>query len=550
MTSDLDREHLACVDRRRRLVNHYDANLFSFRPALLTPEEFAEVVLDFTRWDEFRFDTVMWDINGGKACYPSRFLPHYPSLQEWLDDGNDFLSHIVSGSRDRDLEVFLSYRMNSGADPNFDQVTLKSDHEDWLIDFNEDPEAPPKRYLERLDGEIPQQKWDYANPELRAFQVAVLRELATNYDLDGLHLDFARSPPFMHVGHQWEQRDHLTAFMRDARSMMRQRAEERGRPLLLAVRIAETIEGCHFDGIDIETWVEEGLVDLLILGCRTFDVDLLAFRRLVASTPVKLYPTHDNHHSSDGYKCTPLRLLRGIASNWWHQGADGIGVFNFTCTDDTAVDSIPGLRQKPVSPCHRQDWDANRTFLSEADDPAKLAGKPKTYALQRRAGGAPWEFGYPEDGIKWDQGFQNANPFAPLPARIGQHGTDTTFFHLDVGEGTPGLEGCEGRLRVLVSDESADAGGGTDRIESGLIRRNPYVWGEGRWTVPLTGDAAERLQVRINNLPLSCSGVEEGWLVYPVRPAQLATGTNLLTLRLEGGDEAISVEKVELDLNF
>ena len=53
-------------------------------------------------------------------------------------------------------------------------------------------------------------------------------------------------------------------------------------------------------------------------------------------------------------------------------------------------------------------------------------------------------------------------------------------------------------------------------IESGLIRRNPYVWGDGRHTEPVTGETAERLEVKVNNLRLSCGGVEEGWLVYPV----------------------------------
>jgi hypothetical protein len=33
----------------------------------------------------------------------------------------------------------------------------------------------------------------------------------------------------------------------------------------LLCRVPETIVGCHFDGIDIERWVSEGLVDFLAL---------------------------------------------------------------------------------------------------------------------------------------------------------------------------------------------------------------------------------------------------------------------------------------------
>ena len=71
-------EHTRAVNRPRRLINHYDAGLLLYQPSVLSPEAFAEVVLDFTRWGEFSFDAVLWDINGGKACYPSKVVPHYP----------------------------------------------------------------------------------------------------------------------------------------------------------------------------------------------------------------------------------------------------------------------------------------------------------------------------------------------------------------------------------------------------------------------------------------------------------------------------------------
>ena len=47
---------------------------------------------------------------------------------------------------------------------------------------------------------------------------------------------------------------------------------------------------------------------------------------------------------------------------------------------------------------------------------------------------------------------------------------------------------------------------------------------------------------------LRLAAVEEGWLVYPVAGVVLASGENLLTVKLEQGSEGISIEKVELDL--
>ena len=153
------------------------------------------------------------------ACYPSKFIPHYPGMKDWLDAGNDFLPDVVSRSRDLGLEVFFSFRVNSGQDPNFDSVSFKDENEGRLLNFNEDPDGLPQLFFRRLDGQVNQLKWDYANPAVRDYQVSALRELAT-YDIDGIQLDFARHAPYVHVGHQWELREHVTRFMRDVRSMM------------------------------------------------------------------------------------------------------------------------------------------------------------------------------------------------------------------------------------------------------------------------------------------------------------------------------------------
>ena len=165
---------------------------------------------------------------------------------------------------------------------------------------------------------------------MRQYKVAVLREVAERYDLDGINLDFGRHPPFLPTGQQWEHREALTDFVRQVRLMLQGVAERRGRPFLLSVRVADTVPGCHFDGMDMETWVRQNLVDMIVIGTRSIQVDLAGFKRITAGSHVKLYPCIDQHHSPDGYHAVPSpEFLRGVAANWWHQGADGIATFNF-----------------------------------------------------------------------------------------------------------------------------------------------------------------------------------------------------------------------------
>ena len=44
----------------------------------------------------------------------------------------------------------------------------------------------------------------------------------------------------------------MTAFLREAREALQECAAARGRPIILAVRVADTLPGCHFDGLDVE----------------------------------------------------------------------------------------------------------------------------------------------------------------------------------------------------------------------------------------------------------------------------------------------------------
>ena len=67
--------------------------------------------------------------------------------------------------------------------------------------------------------------------------------------------------------------------------------------------------GCHFDGMDVETWVRDFLVDILVVGTRTANADIAAFRHIVKGTPIKLYPSFDDHHSTDGYREPDLESL-------------------------------------------------------------------------------------------------------------------------------------------------------------------------------------------------------------------------------------------------
>jgi len=176
--------------------------------------------------------------------------------------------------------------------------------------------------------------------------VKVIRELAETYDFDGISIDFSRGPHSFPVGTQWLHRNLLTDFMGEIRKVILEVEKKRGRPLLLAVRVPMNIVGCQFDGIDIQRWAREKLADIFVLGCRSSEVDLTAFRSIAAGSGIKLYPCFDYVHTSDAYDYPSIELSRGIYANWWQQGADG--AYTFKCYEmDPAIAQRLGANRSP-----------------------------------------------------------------------------------------------------------------------------------------------------------------------------------------------------------
>ena len=569
----LSNEHVEAVNRRRRLINHYDAALYRYGAAPL--EATTEAIIEFSGWPGHQIDSVWWDVYGDWGCHPSELVEPFPSVREFLAAGNDPVESVIRESRRRGFEVFVSHRMNQAPDLNFldGPPRLQEEHPEWPINFNPDPAGDP---IYTVPWQETGCMWNYAVPEVHDHRKRVVCELAERYDTDGILLDWSRGCPHLPVGQQWVLRDCLTRCMRLLRRSLQEVAKRRGRPLIVAARVPETVQGCHFDGMDVEAWIDERLVDILVLGDRSLEVDIAAFRRLTTGSHIKLYPSYDDHHSSDGYKTAPIEVLRGVASNWQRQGADGIHLMNFLCSTPDALERVgflpAGQESTPNSPAWRRNAEAFRQIGAEDS----LRHLDKTFVVQRRAGGIPFIIGFPEEGHTQRIFYHLANMEASLPARLGQHGRGLTLLHLYVGDGLDAqAENVQSiALRVLLSDPNSSRPPGDQRVESAIVRRSTY--GESDCTtMPVARELLPRFEVRLNNVALGPAKIEEGWQVFSVHPSQMAGGVNLVGVRIatepvdqvcfdlvrcagstpppalpEPAVDDILIEKVELDIKY
>ena len=270
---NLSKQHIEAVNRTRRIALNFDVS-FATRVWIRghaegSVEELVEHLFDFTDRDGVVNDSIWWNWSeGNQVPYPSKYLPLFddPTFRRWVDEGIDIVELVHAATRRRGTESFYAHRMN-GSDNDlgpFSEIPMKVEHPEWMF---RTPWCTHEHHG----------YWNFALPQVRDYVVRNLREVAENYDFDGIDLDFARGVVFP-PGEAWINRDALTEFIRRLRRDLLEIAEGRGKPMLLSARVPETRAGCHFDGIDIETWVGDGLVDILALGVRSFEVDLPDFR--------------------------------------------------------------------------------------------------------------------------------------------------------------------------------------------------------------------------------------------------------------------------------
>jgi hypothetical protein len=278
-------------------------------------------------------------------------------VQRLIAEGNDPLTVVAEQGKADGMAIFASFRPCIGAGPPYEPYFAGKFWHDNL----------DKRILTQ-DGHVYVPNLSFAYSTVRRFVLDVIAE-ALERDIAGVTIDYLRHPPFFgfeppavasfKARHDvdppgpepevwWRHRAaYLTDMMRKARAILDQAEKRYGHRVRLAARVDHKN---HLEwGQDIETWIKEGVLDILIisqLGFGGFEIDLAPFRKMMKGTDCKLFvgeectlegrePTpEDERAEARGEKVevttrymTPVELCRR-ALRWYAEGADGIQFFN------------------------------------------------------------------------------------------------------------------------------------------------------------------------------------------------------------------------------
>ena len=353
--------------RRRRTIYFNDARhyyLFVFEPPITMEDAWRPVdEAAGTGVDTFSYGVA----RGDGLFYPSKigllfgediqpfeqaaYWRVWHNMQSLMDRGLDPLTVLIDRAHDKGMDFIASLRMGryGGMDPAHDVASGGR---------------------------------GFVNREVRDHQLAVLKELATEYATEGVELDFAAAPG----GSSFWLRDEdvaentpvMTEWVREVSSMVRGRPGEPGQ---VGARVYPTEEMCLGKGLDVRAWLKEGLVDYvvpmlyvdmildpdmpidwLVEAAHEADVSVYGMlqpyvRNEGTGAPERVYATAEN--------------TRAAAASFSARGVDGLYTW---------------FMRWPLG-------EAQRTTLTELGDPDLVKQGDKHYVLRRRSEPAT-ELGY------------------------------------------------------------------------------------------------------------------------------------------------------------
>lgn len=248
------------------------------------------------------------------------------ATQEFHKKGTDVLKMHIRFCRENNMEIFASFRMNDI-------------HDSYAI-F--EVLIPPWKNKNRdlLIGPFKSKKgtWsavNYAESKVRKIVTDHIFEIMENYDIDGLEMDFGRWPILFKATNEGNkasdaERKMMIDFLKKVKEHADSIGKKRGRKIILAMRVPESLSYCYDIGLDMQNIIKDKLVDIVIGGSyRDFDYNPIDFVKLCHKYGIPYYVSIETALMSpkNGYR-RKAESFRGRSMQGLAIGADGIYYFN------------------------------------------------------------------------------------------------------------------------------------------------------------------------------------------------------------------------------
>ncbi|HAB12968.1 MAG TPA: hypothetical protein DCE47_14885 [Planctomycetaceae bacterium] len=288
-----------------------------------------------------------------------RFLP-------MIESGTQPVEVLIDQSHKRGMIFIAGFRVND----NHAYLAKKQgvrlakfieEHPEWRLKGF--PDEPYYRLSAPLD-------FSFQGP--RDFLHSVIEEVVTRFDVDGIELCFRDHGYFQH-GTGRSRKQLMTGLVRRIRATVDKAGRSRGKRLLIGARVSPTLEECLFLGLDVPTWISEGLLDYVSpqdVMYADFNVPFEEFAALTRKSKCMLYPAMlpwSSLRARIRLNQQPLTQSnqRALAATMYGAGADGVAIYNHFTT----------MWHPPFYP-------QSLRFFHELRDPKRIAAGTRHYIFE------------------------------------------------------------------------------------------------------------------------------------------------------------------------
>jgi hypothetical protein len=319
------------------------------------------------------------------ALVPYDIRPHHQRMVPMMDEGMMPVEVFIDECHKHGMEFIAGFRMNDrhGHHPDhFKQ--LCEEKPDWVLrEYKPSWRGAPKESHEYGCS------LNYAVEGVREFLLSIMAEAVSRFDLDGLEFNYTRLVECFPRDQAAESAHIMTDFVRQARVMLRRKS---GKNLVLGVRVPQQMAGCLAWGLDVPTWIREGLVDYVApgdFGFTDFNEKWEDFTSIAREHDCRVYP---QTQPKIGIELDPTTLMteaqyRGALNNIYAAGADGFSVQNhffhwgrFTVGSERPG-GTPNQSLETENAEHPNAYPNPLNFLRQLRNPAALTSGVRHYTF-------------------------------------------------------------------------------------------------------------------------------------------------------------------------
>ncbi len=356
------------------------------------PEELRQVVRNYAK--EGSIDTLVQEIwhqgwstfwRTDKCSYDSR--PQHKKLVPIMDTGVMPIEIYIDECHKQNMEFIAGFRINDRHGHNvelFEKIT--KEHPQWIL----------KEYKPTSGSALPRSReigcaFDFSQEGFRDWLFPIIEEVANRFDVDGIEFNYTRMIECFPRDKARQSHAIMTGFIRRVSEMLDEAGQKKGRRLLFGVRVPPSIEGCKRWGLDIPTWIKEGLIEYVApgdIGWSDFNAKYDEFVRIARAHDCYVYPQVDCRLSyarfvkanRTGYQ-TPDQF-RAIMQNMYGAGSDGFSTQNYFLLWGSASFGI-GLHRtgQSIDDSKMPPYPKTLNLLKVLRDPNLLAAGDRHYVF-------------------------------------------------------------------------------------------------------------------------------------------------------------------------